>query len=182
MTFDYPGYDLKFVQRARCKDGSSHLFTYVFKFHSPITRYFYILRAEFHEEDVFVIKFYVKAHRKSDLKYSKIVNRGDYGNIFISCVKCIPLLLEHHPSASFGLIGSPSYDSRSKRIESYFNNQRFKIYSRVAAEKIGTETFTHIKDENISGYLLINNCHTETDKKMKAIKDMFAKTYNNIPY
>ena len=75
MEFDFPGYPVKFIQRQRCKDPSAHLFTLIYKFYSPVTKYHYVIRAEYHEEDVFAMKFYCKKDRKSDTKYAKIINR-----------------------------------------------------------------------------------------------------------
>lgn len=129
-----------------------------------------------------MVKFYAKPHRKSDNKYRIVTDRGDIGNILITCIKIIPLLLEIYPNASFGLIGSPSIDKKSKRIENYNNNQRFKVYSEIAATKIGGIIFTHFKYEDISGYLLVNNCHKNVIEKRDAIKEMFKRTYNDIPY
>lgn len=59
MNFDYSGYDLKFIQCDKCKDGSKHLYTKIYKCYSSKTHYFYIVRAEYHELDVYAIKFYV---------------------------------------------------------------------------------------------------------------------------
>ena len=75
MTFDYNGYDLKFIQCDKCNDESKHLYKKIYKFFSPITHYSYIIRAEYHELDVYAIKFYCKQFRHSDFKYSKIVSR-----------------------------------------------------------------------------------------------------------
>lgn len=119
MTFDFPGYELRFIQIARCADDSSHLYTYIYKFHSPVTGYHYIVRAEYHDEDVFAIKFYCKKDRKSEYKYSKIVNKGDLGNIIMSCAKVIPLLLQTHPQVSFCFAASRSVDVRNNSIEDY---------------------------------------------------------------
>ena len=83
LTFDCEGYELKFIQQDYCADGSAHLFSRIYKFYSPVTKYFYVVRAEYHEEDVFGIKFYCKKDRGDVLKYSKIVNKGDVGNILL---------------------------------------------------------------------------------------------------
>ncbi len=45
MTFDFPGYDLRFIQCDRSHDDSAHLKSYIFKFFSPITRYHYVVKA-----------------------------------------------------------------------------------------------------------------------------------------
>lgn len=95
-------------------------------------------------------------HRKSDYKYSLITNRGDVGNLLVTCLKCVPLLLEKYPSASFGFVGSRTYDKISRKMEGYSNTQRFKIYRAFVLKKIGTDLFQHFEYDEVSGYLLIN--------------------------
>lgn len=180
MSFDSPGYPLKFIQRDRCKDETSHQFTYIYKFCSPRTKLQYIIRADFHEEDVFSIKFYVQQHSKSDYKYSKVTNKGDVGNILASCVKVIPHLLQQYPKASFGLIGGRTIDKKANKAESYEENQRFRIYRKYASQKIGSKTFTHVEYSSISAYLLINNVNTNIEEKEGLIKKMFIKTYPDL--
>ena len=181
MTFDYPGYDLKFIQKRRCKDASEHLFTLIFKFHSPITKYSYILSADYHKEDVFGVKFYAQKDKRSDFKYNKIINKGDLGNILVTCAKIIPILLQNYPTASFGFIGSRTVDESSKKAEAYSNNQRFKIYRYIVSTKFGNQTFEHFEYEMISGYLLVNKSNKEIEEKERAIVEMFTRTYNTLP-
>jgi hypothetical protein len=128
LIFDYPGYPLTFIQQQRCADDSAHEYTRIYKFYSPITRYFYIVRAEYHVHGIFAIKFYCKKDRKSEFKYSKIVNRGDLGNIIMSCARVIPVLLENHPTASFAFAASPSEDTKNKRKEQIQDTQRYRLY------------------------------------------------------
>lgn len=181
MTFDFSGYDLNFIQKDRCKDETAHQFTYVYKFYSPITRYFYILRAEYHVEDVFAVKFYCKKDRGSDYKYSKITNKGDIGNILITCAKVIQILLLTHPTSSFGFVGARTIDKLSGKVENYNNNQRFRIYRELIAKKFGTRTFEHIEYPGISGYLLVNrNSGSDVATKEFAIKRMFSQNYDSL--
>lgn len=180
MRFDYPGYDLHFIQCQPCRDESAHLFTLIFKFNSPVTKYHYIVRAEYHEEDFFALKFYCKKDRRSDYKYSKIVNKGDVFNILITCLKAVPFILQDYPTASFGFVGARSIDKASKRFEPYSNTQRYKVYSQLVKTKVGQVTFKHIKYDDISGYLLINrNAANFTDKEA-LVKYMIAQTYVDI--
>lgn len=181
MTFDFPGYDLEFVHKSGCKDKSAHLFTLIFKFYSPVTRYYYILRAEYHREDVFAIKFYVQQHSKSNYRYSKITNRKDIGNILVTCAKVIPHLLNDFPTASFGLVASRSVDLKARKAESLQHNQRFKAYAYFALAKFGTKTFDHIAYDKISSYLLINKKCGNILEKEKAIINMFEETYETVP-
>lgn len=180
MNFNYSGYPLNLVQKRNCTDNSAHLFTIVFKFYSPVTKYYYILNADYHEEDVFAIKFYCVKDKRSNYKYNKIVNKGDIGNIFITCAKVVPLLLQEYPNASFGFCGARSVDSRLRKVEDYSNNQRFRIYKNIVSLKFGTKTFTHYEYEKISSYLLINN-NSDVKITEKRIKSMFVSTYNDLP-
>jgi hypothetical protein len=182
LNFDYSGYSLKFVQKKPCKDHSNHLFSLIYKFYSPVTKYIYILHADYHKENVFAIKFYAKKDRNSDYKYSRLTNKGDVGNILITCLKAVPIILQDYPEASFGFIGSRTIDKESYTVEDYRNNQRFRIYKRVVEQKIGFNVFGHYVYEDISGYLLINKLtKQDTDSKEKAIIKMFEETYQNLP-
>jgi len=182
VTFDYLGYDLRFIQKEPCKDDTAHKFTFIYKFYSSVTRYYYIIRAEYHAENVFAIKFYCKKDKRSEFKYSKIVNKGDAGNILISCAKVIPLLLQDSPSASFGFIGARTLDRVSGKVESHINNQRFRVYKNVVAQKIGSLTFEHIEYPEVSGYLLLNRFSGDNLLAHEnAIKAMFATTYAHLP-
>lgn len=141
MDFLYQGYPIKFIQKEQCKDTSAHIETYIFKFFSPVTKLHYIIRAEYHEEDVFGIKFYCKKDRSSDFKYSKIVNKGDFGNIVMSCFKVIPYLLQIFPTASFGIIGARGFDAKFNLYEQIEFTQRYKIWSYIIQKKVGQQQF-----------------------------------------
>ena len=134
-----------FVQKEGNKDETSHLYSLIYKFFSPITGFKYILRADYHTFDVFAIKFYVDQQKESDKKYSIITNKGDAMNIIVTCAKVVPLLLVDYPHASFAFAGSRSIDKVSNKIEGYFQTQRFKIYSAFSARFFGRETFEHFE-------------------------------------
>lgn len=178
MTFDYDGYNLKFIQKEPCTDQSSHRYSLIFKFFSPVTKYHYVLRAEYHDEDFFAIKFYCKAHKRSDHKYHIIVNRGDIGNILITCLKVIPRLLEGYPNASFGFTGSRSIEGN--KAESYQNNQRFRIYKELIPIKIGSLTFDHFEYSHVSSYLLINKKAADIMSKEREIVKSLCDTYTDL--
>lgn len=180
MNFDYEGYELKFIQKKACKDSSAHLFSLIYKFFSPATNYFYILTADYHEGDFFAIKFYCKKDSHSDFKYSKIINKGDIGNILITCVNIVPILLKEYPNASFGFIASRSIDETSQKVESYINNQRFRIYTELILLKFGEKTFAHFSYFQFSGYLLINRKCGNIKIKEKELVEMLSSTYNNL--
>lgn len=177
MNFDYPGYDLRFIQRSRCTDGSAHQYTYIYKFYSPVTAYHYIVRAEYHRGNVFAIKFYCKKDRKSEFKYSKIVNRGDLGNVIMSCAKVIPLLLKKHPRVSFCFAASRSIDKNNNTIEDYAQTQRFRLYQYMIPIKFGVLTFGHFAYDVVSSYLLYNK---KTSIPKSYIEETLKDTYQTL--
>lgn len=179
MTFDFPGYELHFVQRARCKDGTAHIATYIYKFYSPITRHIYIVRAEYHRTNFFSVKFYCKKDRKSTYKYSIIVNKGDLGNIIMSCAKVIPMLLDKYPTSSFAFAASRSYDVKSKTIEPLHCTQRYRLYCEMVPKKFGQKTFSHHTNDDISSYLLYNRSSTFS---LTEIQNMLKETYNGTEW
>lgn len=180
MIITKKGYPIEFVQKRRINDESAHLYTLVYKFHSPITGFIYVINADYHSTDTFAIKFYVKQHRRSEYKYSKITNKGDLINILISNAKIVPELLKQYPTASFGFIGSRTIDRKSKKIEGVVLNQRFRIYRRLVSAIIGTKTFEHFEYIEISGYLLGNKISNNVKLKEREIKKMFTQTYPNL--
>ena len=181
MIFNSTGYEPEFIQRRACKDESAHLATYIYKFYSPKTKLFYIINADYHEEDFFAIKFYAKQHRRSNNKYSIIINKGDLPNILITCTKVVPMLLQEHPTSSFGFCGSRTIDKKTKRIEDIKENQRFRVYIKFVPNFFGTKTFKHIEYPKVSSYLLVNKKSGKVADKEKAITKMLAATYINMP-
>ncbi|HEY5465253.1 MAG TPA: hypothetical protein VIJ95_18470 [Hanamia sp.] len=79
------------------------------------------------------------------------------------------------------MIGSRTVDEASQKVESYINNQRFRIYRQLIPLKFGDKTFAPFAYKQLSGYLLINrNCGDIKVKEEKLI-NMLAATYNNLP-
>ena len=176
-------YPIKFIQKDICKDGSDHLFTYIYKFYSSDTKLHYIIRAEYHTEDVFAVKFYCQRDSKSDFKYNKIVNKGSAIKIIITCIQLIPELLVKHPKASFALYASRSIDfsSSSKLTEGLEENQRYRIYKYFIQTRIGSKVFTQFDYPSISSYILINNTNENINQKESDILEMFSRTYDSLP-
>lgn len=115
------------------------------------------------------MKFYVQQHSKSDFKYHKITNKGDVGNILMTCLLAVLILLQKYPKSSFAFMASPSIDPKTNKVEPLTKNQRFKTYTYVVSQKIGTETFEHIIYEHISGYLLLNRKAQQMEAKEAAM-------------
>lgn len=139
------------------------------------------MHADYHEEDVFALKFYAQKDKQDDFKYSRITNKGDVFNILITCLRVIPIILADYPTASFGFIGSRTVDRASGTVEGYQNTQRFRVYCGIVEGTIGEQTFAHYEYEEVSGYLLINRSAPNIEAKEQVISRMFSATYNELP-
>lgn len=178
MIFTHTGYDLKFIQQKQIIDESEHLSTSIYTFISPVTKLKYVVNLEYYNENLYVIKFYPKSLKKSLYKYNRITNKGDVLNILITCAKLIPQILRENQSASFGFIGSRTYDvGRAEFQENYFNNKRFRVYSKLIQDVIGSKTFEHYEYIKISGYLLVNKTQKPVTEKERRIIDMLHRVY-----
>lgn len=180
MLITSEGYELIFIQKQPVNDESSHQKSYIYKFFSPKTRLHYVLTADYHDNDFFAIKFYAKKDKRSDNKYSKVVNKGDVGNILVTCAKVVPILLSKYPKASFGFIGSRTIDFYSNKVENYIRNQRYRLYTYHVPQMIGLKSFEHIAYENASSYVLLNRNNNDLKLLEVQIKKMIVETYPDI--
>ncbi len=176
------GYDLKFIQKEGVgkTDSTSHFVTYIFKFFSPDTRLNYVVRVEGHCNEFFAVKFYAKKDKRSDRKYSNIINKGFVIPILITATKSIKVVLTMHPNASFGFIASRSIDINSEKVESVANNQRFNLYSSHISQLIGEQTFKHVKYTKASAYALINRSHQNLEEYEEQTKATLINDYPDL--
>lgn len=174
-------YPFHFIQSKLEKDESRHLKTYIYSFRSPVTRLKYIIRAEYHEEDVFCIKFYPTSLKHSEKKYSLLTNRHDVSRIIKTVSGVIVELLKEYPGACFAFYASPIFDSNTRRFEAGSCNKRYKVYFEFIKRFFGPELFAHFAYRNINGYLLVNRKHPDVDSKEKRISQMFIETYRQLP-
>ena len=180
MKIKSRGYTLNFIQCDKATYVPCHTFTYVFKFKSEKTNTPYVVQVAEHINDFYVVKFYAKKHRKSSRKYSLIVNDGDPVNVLITCLKAIPEILKINPNASFGFLGARTFDRYSRKIESYNNNQRYRIYKEHINQLLGNKTFTHKYISKSSSYALYNNKLPDIEAYHNSIKSMIKKHYDSV--
>lgn len=84
------------------------------------------------------------------------------------------MIIEKYPNASFAVNGAESMDMESDKVESRSNNQRFRIYKKIALNLFGRKKFEHIEYENVSSYILVNrNSCQDVQEKAEYIKEMF---------
>ena len=179
MKLTVSDYSIKFIQTH--PENTYHCKRYVYKFHSPRTQLHYIINADYHKYDFFAVKFYAKKDRRSEGKFSNVVNKGDVNNILVTCAKVIPILLKDFPYASFGFIGSRTIDVRAQKVESYRNNQRYRLYRYHIPQLIGNKTFMHKSFVDTSSYLLLNrNIGGDLKVHENNITEMIIETYPDL--
>jgi hypothetical protein len=186
LKFNSQGYDLKFIQKDRCRQSDEHLFVYIFKFNSPVTKLNYIVRAEYYDEDYCAVKFYIQQQSKSEKKYNILINNtpSDIANILITTSKCMLYVLKLHPLCSFGFIASPTYEIKfGKRVlvENVNNNQRFKVYKHAISRLFDGRKFTEYYNTFISSILLVNNKNEGLDEKRRLIEADFSRRWRVYP-
>lgn len=153
------------------------MFTSIFRFKSLASGKPYIIRAEYHEENVFAVKFYLQQHSGCEYRYGHVTNFGDARKILMTIASLLPYLLERHPGASFAFIGAQTWDKERKRVEPMANNQRFRIYRGLVDRVVGRETFELFASEKLSGHLLVNRSAGDVESRKDAILKMFNRIY-----
>ena len=167
------------VDKVVAKDDSDHLHTLIYAFKSQDNNQRYIVRAEYHREDVFGIKFYAKNHEQSEKKYQLVTNYKHPIRVFITCAIVLPILKSEFETASFGFIGARSI-IKDAIIEDKRENVRFKIYTKHIPQLVGDDLFEHFEYPKISSYLVVNRTCGDIKKRKKAIEDVFFKNYPQI--
>ena len=76
---DSDGYNIKHIQKSSPSTGDDFVFAHIFKFHT-CDGLKYIIRAEMHQYNTFVIKYYAAIHKKLDNKYSMFLNIYNFDN------------------------------------------------------------------------------------------------------
>jgi hypothetical protein len=178
--FDRPGYHCNLLTKKPPDDGSKFPISYIYSFKSTKNNLKYIIIADYHDNDIFAIKFFPRNHKFNKNKYKIITNDGDVINILKTCVDLMILLFNKYPSVSFCFMGEPIYDEISKKQENHNYNTRYRIYSNMISRLISVDKFEHIAFNDLSGYFLINKRHNDISKYEDIVKTMFFDMYPDL--
>ena len=140
-------------------------FLYRFKTEKKET---YLVLVEEYVNQLFVVKFYLKAHQHSKNKYKELICKLDScqehkkdsvprnsRKIIFTCMEVCRQLSEQYPLHSFAFIGCPKLGTD----ETYENNQRFRIYGKIALTFVSNDNFRHYEDKKYSVFILINQAN-----------------------
>ncbi len=155
----------------------------------------YIVMVEQYHHDIFIIKFYLKAHRNSDFKYNFLTGFHEPSRILGTCLQIAISILKANPKASLGFIGAATIDEIKAKLETdkarkdakdqgqeFIESpkkptKRFSVYIGVAANFFSPEKFLHVEDQKNNAYAIINK-NNENPFRLKAeIEKMFHKHY-----
>lgn len=152
-----------------------HLERYTFKSH--LVNQQYIVEVLFLKHNIFIIQFFLKAHRLSGNRFNLLLknpNENNNKHVFfvLNTITNICLeIIKKKPKASFGFMGAPtSKETNPKKNKSNINpdrtiknTKRHRVYSLYVKRYFPPSTFTHIEFSQSSCYLLKNNSNDLLD-------------------
>ncbi|GAB3790238.1 hypothetical protein GCM10028818_60090 [Spirosoma horti] len=125
--------------------------THLFRFNDKLG-HAYIVRAELYPNNVYAIKYFLKAHRLSENRYNFLTGLGGGSRIFATCLKIMVYLYQRDPTVSFGIVGANLLKVDKKKDE----NKRFRIYSNIFGNVFPPTKFIHSQSTSDAAYFLIN--------------------------
>lgn len=153
----------------------------IYRFKSLKTNQTYIAKVEYYPYKVRVIKFFLKNHRDSPLKYNLLTNLREVRPVVCTCASILLDLLRADDELSFGFIGAETI-TRDK-IETKDNTARFKTYASVVSNYISTENFEHREQGETSGYILVNKRNKNKNPDLiNNIEDLFQRLYLDLNF
>lgn len=144
---------------------------YTFKDKSNST---YIINIEYYQNEIYIIKFFLKDHRSSPYKYNLLTNKWDARRVLHTCVQLGKDIYKTNSLASFGFIGSPTIDEYEKT--EYAQTKRFKVYSSISTFFFSPEHFIHSFYSDKSAYILLN---IEANKKNPNLLNDIVQMFDN---
>lgn len=150
--------------------------TYIFrtereKYHIEVEEYLF---------NIFIMKFYPSRLKKHPRRFNILTGEHKMSHIVATCIQLILQILKKNPMASFGFLGSHTFDAKRQFEESKECTKRFKVYRYAVYSLIGEEYFSHFMEERNSTYLLVNNKHEDVDLIREQADIMFDSIYPSL--
>jgi len=170
-------YPFRYIMTKRDENAQPHLTTRLYSFKSDKNRTYHV-EIEEYVGHVFMVKFYLKAHRQSPLRYNLLTNLGAAQKIIYTVIHIMLNIFRefHDQKPSFAFMGSNTKYGDERADEQKANNKRFRTYKKIVSIFFGTETFEYIKDDNAS-ILIMKNRDAIIDKEMTLIIQHIYKNY-----
>lgn len=140
----------------------------------------YLVEIEKFKLNTFVIKFFLKKHKKNKHRYNLLSNEYKCRMVVMTIVNILLDVLRTNKDCNFAFIGSNTTDNRGNEKESKNKTKRFRVYRRVVENKIGPKTFSHFQSEQGSSYLLVNNATENVNDTKEKISNMFKREFPQL--
>ena len=114
----------------------------LYSFKSTKSKQTYHVWVEYHPMNFYGIKFHLKSHSDSDLKYNVLTNLKEARPVIFTCIKIMLDIHREIENSSFGFIGSGSIATVMKKSktgeivkididEDDFNTKRYRRYKHI---------------------------------------------------
>ena len=160
------------VDKAHNKKYLKEIITYSFK----SANNYYLAEVEVYVLDIYIVKFFLKKHKRNPLKYNILTNENKCSKVVSTCIRIMLQIHHKNPKASFGFLGANIIDEEIGYEEPKSATKRFMVYRRAMYALFGTETFTHYVDLEHSAYLMISN----KNDSVEDVKDNAKKMFDDI--
>lgn len=147
----YEGYPFIF-QMNDYSDANERLeYTMQYRFKSLKSNRTYIVRVEKYETHTYCVKFYDKANRSSDDKFSLRTATFEPRTIVYTVLNIMFDVLKRDEKASFFFIGAEDEKDVPGR-----STRRFRFYSKLVLSVVTDTIFEHFRSAPLSLYILVN--------------------------
>ena len=166
-----PRFANKFTLVDKQKRSNHTEFTYSFK--CARTRQMYIVIVLHFELDIYIIKFYLKAHRLSPNKFKLLTKLNNVTRILVTCIEILVSIYQKHPNASFGFIGERG------EYETDEITKRFSLYRRLVINTFSEKLFLHRQYEEENAYIMFSKNNT-TPNLIYKVEKLFTTNYHLV--
>ncbi len=150
-----------------------------YKFRSTISNQIYIVEVEYYPDKIIVLKFYLKSHSQSEIKFHLLTGNREVRNVVCTCARILLDLLIKDNEFSFGFIGAETI----KKDEDKANTKRFRRYCEIVSNYISTDVFEHREQAEVSAYILFNKKYLAEHPEMEAnATDLFQRLYLDLHF
>lgn len=167
-------YEFRYVTN---KSGEGELYRclHIYRFRCERNQV-YILLAEEYENNLYGIKFYLKAHADSDKKYQLMTNFYNAFTIFGTCLKIMEdIFFNRNPLASFIFSGAPTLIEEENKKDT---TKRIKIYSRIVENLFSPINWFHYPFSPKNLYLLVNKKNEQPEIIVKWVTTKLKENFD----
>jgi hypothetical protein len=147
-----------------------HLNVYCFK----TDKAKYLVEVERYVNNIYILKFYKRAHKHCKERYNLLTNEGRCSRIIGTCFSIFLDIYKENELASLGFIGAYTIDPITGKKEGKDNTKRYRIYTKAMINYFGEKTYTYFDAPSQSFYLAVSNKNPNVYKVATKAADVLA--------